>query len=105
LTEQALALSTDGEIAERMPEARLLAAKLAFVQGEPAAAEEELARLAAEAPDAAGQAAVHYEWWSLSGEEEHRQAALELYRGLAAESPRFVYRQRLGELMQGGKPA
>lgn len=98
LNEQALALATEAGLVELLLEGKLLAAKLAYRQGRRPAAEEQLTTLLAKAPDKARQAAVHYEWWRLGGEEAHRQAAAELYRGLAAETPRFVYRQRLKEL-------
>ncbi|OQY26356.1 MAG: hypothetical protein B6244_13820 [Candidatus Cloacimonetes bacterium 4572_55] len=43
---------------------------------------------------------LNYELWKIIGTEDHRRAALELYQKFYEKTPRFEYKQRIGELQE-----
>ena len=92
------ALVADSEMAEYRWQNRLLAAKLDFAQGDKAAGRQQLETLLAEAEDETEQAALSYEWWRMTGETAHAQAAVHLYQEAYRRIPSHTNKTRLAEL-------
>ncbi len=79
-------------------ESHLLQVKISAAHGDHAGAKGQLTGLLATNLRPAEQAAAHFEWWQLTGEEEHGRQALARYQELAAHSPNLLYGRRLGTL-------
>ncbi|MCA9968959.1 MAG: tetratricopeptide repeat protein [Anaerolineales bacterium] len=98
LNARALQLATETGLAEFVHQSRLLAAKLAFGEGDAAQACRQLTEMLAETADEAEQAELHYELWLMTNEAVHAETAVGLYEQLYRQNPSFVNRQRLHAL-------
>lgn len=108
---EAQKLVTDGlriaQLGEREPtifQGKLLAAQIAYAQGDVKVAVKQLHSLLDTTNRPHQRASVHYALWQMNSEEhgeqaiEHGQQAYKLYRELLSESASALYRQRLEEL-------
>jgi tetratricopeptide (TPR) repeat protein len=78
--------------------------RVALGQADRATAARECAAMQEVWPEASEHAAIAYELWRLTGLEEHRRQAAELYREQYAHTPNIEYRQRLA-ILTGSPPA
>lgn len=97
--DEALSLARDLGNPDLLFDAALLDAKVRSVYGESKTATAMLQQLLGQASSQDQNAAVLFELWRIHPDyEEYRDKALEAYRKLYRETPRFIYRQRIEEL-------
>jgi predicted ATPase len=78
----------------------ILSAKIDFALGKKEEAISRLSDMLTHTQDEAEIARLHYELWKMTGEEDHCQTALERYRTLYKQTPKFEYTKRIEELRE-----
>ncbi len=98
LNQESLDLATALSLKESILDAQILAARLDNALGDTQLARRQLAELVSASNDRGQQASLHYELWRLGQEDEHAQAARDLYQQLYDNVPRYAFKRRLNEL-------
>ncbi len=81
-------------------DAKILGAKVAYSEGNLDMATEILEHLLKLEPSEKEKADIYYELYKVSGQaEKHRQHALSLYQKLYSETPQFLFRKRMQQLI------
>jgi len=87
-------------VREEIFRSHVLSAKIDFVLGKKTEAIRRLSDMLTHTQDEAEIAGLHYELWKMTGKENHRQTALERYRTLHKQTPKFEYKKRIEELRE-----
>jgi predicted ATPase/DNA-binding SARP family transcriptional activator len=104
LTREGLALAVAVRRKEYILHGRLRMAQIAYAEGQQETAQRQLKGLLNETTQNEEVAALHDQLWQMSGEECHRQAALDLYRELSRKTPDITYKNRLAALSTATNP-
>jgi len=104
--EEARVISTEGlRIAEETGtkeyifQGNVLSAKIELALGN-VDAPRRLEDMLQQTQDEAEIAALHYELWKMTHDEEHRQTAFNLYQSLYANTPNIEYKERMEEMQK-----
>ena len=81
-------------------DAKILGARVVFAAGQSAAAKNILEALLKEKREAKEEADIYFELYKISPDnEDYRQNALLLYQSLYSETPQFLFRKRMQQLV------
>jgi len=100
VAEEALNLAAELGNPDLEFEAQVIKARIARCQGKHQETRDILLELRTRLLGRKELAAVYFELYRLNAKDEYRQRALDLYQTLFAETPRYLYRIRIEELLQ-----
>lgn len=98
LNQEALTIAQEMGQSDNVFRSRVVTAKIEHLQGHSATAIAQFKNMQAEVEMPDEQAAVAFELWQISGEDEQRKKAQELYTKLYEETPNFIYKKRITRL-------
>jgi hypothetical protein len=97
LNQEGLRIAEEVGRKEYILQGSILSAKVDFTLGNKDALHR-LKNMLQQTDDNAEIAILHYELWKMAFSEEHRQAALDLYKTLYAATPNIDYKRRMEEM-------